>query len=81
MTTDSSTPESCLADGHALLFFDGVCGLCNWVVDFTLPRDSNLNFYFSPLQGETAARLLTPVETQELSSFVLLQADRRFRKR
>ena len=24
---------------HPILFFDGLCGLCNWSVDFVMKRD------------------------------------------
>ncbi|MDE2726808.1 MAG: DCC1-like thiol-disulfide oxidoreductase family protein [Gemmatimonadota bacterium] len=41
-----------------ILFFDGVCGLCNRFVDFMLRSDSQHRFRYAPLQGETARRLL-----------------------
>lgn len=41
-----------------ILFFDGVCGLCNGFVDFCLARDKRGKFRYATLQGETAARLL-----------------------
>jgi predicted DCC family thiol-disulfide oxidoreductase YuxK len=41
-----------------ILLYDGVCGLCNEWVQFTLVRDSQGKFRFAPLQGETAARIL-----------------------
>ena len=41
-----------------ILFFDGVCGLCNRFVDFMLRVDSQHLFRYAPLQGETARRLL-----------------------
>lgn len=43
---------------HPILFFDGVCGLCNRFVDFMLKADSRSRFRYAPLQGETARRLL-----------------------
>jgi predicted DCC family thiol-disulfide oxidoreductase YuxK len=36
-----------------IIFFDGVCGLCNRTVDFVLREDRALSFLYSPLQGET----------------------------
>lgn len=42
-----------------ILFFDGVCGLCNGFVDFVMSRDRKGVFRFATLQGETAARLLS----------------------
>jgi predicted DCC family thiol-disulfide oxidoreductase YuxK len=38
---------------QSILFFDGVCGLCNRTVDLVLREDRNHIFLFSPLQGET----------------------------
>ena len=42
---------------QAIVFFDGVCGLCNRTVDFVLSEDRERNFLFSPLQGETFQRI------------------------
>ncbi|MBM3970882.1 MAG: DUF393 domain-containing protein [Planctomycetes bacterium] len=42
-----------------VLFFDGVCGLCNRFVDFVLSRDRRGAIRFAPLQGDTAARVLS----------------------
>jgi predicted DCC family thiol-disulfide oxidoreductase YuxK len=36
-----------------IIFFDGVCGLCNRTVDFVLQEDRDQKFLFAPLQGET----------------------------
>lgn len=36
-----------------VLFFDGVCGLCNWSVNFVLSRDHQRVIRFAPLQGTT----------------------------
>jgi predicted DCC family thiol-disulfide oxidoreductase YuxK len=40
----------------AVIYFDGVCGLCNRFVDFVLARDVKRRFRFAPLQGSTATR-------------------------
>src|ERR1700722_5584985 len=45
---------------HPVIFFDGVCGLCNRFVDFVLRQDPSGYFQFSPLQGEAAAQRLAP---------------------
>ena len=63
-----------------IIFFDGVCLLCNGFVDFLLARDHQVLFHFSPLQGERAKELL-PVELrEELSSVVLWQDGKVFTK-
>lgn len=41
-----------------ILFYDGVCGLCDRLVQFVLRRDRRGRFQFAPLQGETAATTL-----------------------
>lgn len=60
------------ADEHPILFFDGVCGLCNHVVDFVLARDHTGVFRFAPLQGETAREQLSDDDVRNLSSVVLI---------
>ena len=42
-----------------VVFFDGVCGLCNRFVDFVLSRDRRAAIRFAPLQGETARRVVS----------------------
>jgi predicted DCC family thiol-disulfide oxidoreductase YuxK len=41
-----------------VIFFDGVCGLCNAWIDFVVARDKTRVFRFGPLQGETAREWL-----------------------
>lgn len=52
------------------VFFDGFCGLCNWFVDFLLPRDHAHRLRFAPLQGTTAAPLATDTVTPETVIYV-----------
>lgn len=54
-----------------ILFFDGVCGLCNHSVDFILQRDRDRKFVFAPLQGETAKAELSASDLANLNSIVL----------
>ena len=39
---------------HPILFFDGVCVLCNGFADFVMARDGKARFRLASLQGETA---------------------------
>jgi predicted DCC family thiol-disulfide oxidoreductase YuxK len=41
-----------------LVLYDGVCGLCDGLVQFLLARDPQGRFCFAPLQGPTAGALL-----------------------
>ncbi|MBT8451550.1 MAG: DUF393 domain-containing protein [Deltaproteobacteria bacterium] len=38
-----------------VLFYDGVCAMCNGIVKGMLRADAERIFHFAPLQGETAA--------------------------
>ena len=40
------------------MLYDGVCGLCNRLVQFILKRDRNHRFLFASLQSELAETLL-----------------------
>lgn len=55
-----------------VLFFDGVCGLCNGAVDFVIQNDQKKQFYFSPLQSRYAQSKLSEELTQDLSTLVLI---------
>jgi predicted DCC family thiol-disulfide oxidoreductase YuxK len=44
-----------------IIFFDGVCGMCNAFVDLILRFDREQTFLFAPLQGFTARDLLPPL--------------------
>lgn len=44
---------------HPILLYDGVCGLCNRLVQFILRRDRNAIFRFASLQSPLVAAILT----------------------
>ena len=46
------------AEGYPIVLYDGVCGLCNRMVQFVLKRDRRGVFRFAPLQGAFANRVL-----------------------
>jgi predicted DCC family thiol-disulfide oxidoreductase YuxK len=56
---------------NIILFFDGVCGLCNGLVDWLLPRDSRKSLKFATLQGVTAAKLLPEKFRIDLNTVVV----------
>lgn len=41
-----------------IIYFDGVCNLCNWAVQFVIKRDKNEFFSFSSLQSDYAKATL-----------------------
>jgi len=44
---------------HSILLYDGVCVLCNRLVQFILRRDREAIFRFAALQSPFAARILS----------------------
>lgn len=56
-----------------IVFFDGVCGLCNTMVDFFMKKDKKRSLLFAPMQGETAKGILSHEEIKNLDSFVLYE--------
>lgn len=45
-------------NSHAVVLYDGICGLCNGLIQFLLKRDRHDRFRFASLQSEFAAALL-----------------------
>lgn len=57
-----------------IIFFDGVCGLCNGFIDFLIQKDKKQVFKFCSLQSEFAKGLLIKhkFDASELNTVVLL---------
>jgi predicted DCC family thiol-disulfide oxidoreductase YuxK len=53
-----------------IIFFDGVCNLCNHWVDFLIRKDKRNVFLYAPLQSSTADRLLSNKDTTFMSSVI-----------
>lgn len=63
-----------------VIFFDGVCGLCDRFVNFIMARDHNRRFLFAPLQGTTAGKLLNLPDDATFDSVVLWNDGKMFQK-
>jgi len=63
-----------------IVFFDGVCNLCNRSIDFILKRDSKKYFRFVSLQSKVANDLLEMegVDKQNLGTIILLKSGKTF---
>lgn len=59
-----------------IVFFDGVCGLCNRSVNFLLRVDKKRKLRFTPIQGETALAHLPPERRESLDTIIFLHANR-----
>jgi predicted DCC family thiol-disulfide oxidoreductase YuxK len=58
---------------HPIVFFDGQCVMCNGFLDWMMAIDRSAMLRVSPLQGETAKRLLPPLphKAEEWSIYFL----------
>jgi len=62
--------------GSPIVYFDGVCGLCNGFVDRLMRWDRKHVLRFAALQGTTAAAELPRDHTEELSTIVYFDGTR-----
>jgi predicted DCC family thiol-disulfide oxidoreductase YuxK len=65
-----------------IVLYDGVCGLCNGVVQFIIRRDRRKTFRFAPLQSDAGQALLERfgMPKDSLDSFVLIEDNRVYTK-
>ena len=63
-----------ISQPQRLVLFDGVCGLCNRMVDFCVRVDRRRIFRYAPLQGETARslRVTHPEIPDDLDTIVFI---------
>lgn len=59
-----------------IVFFDGVCNLCNGIVNILLELDTRKNLLFAPLQGETFRQLFPDKNgDKDMDKKILLMPD------
>ena len=56
-----------------ILFFDGVCAMCNNLVNFALKYNTAKNIEFAPLQGITAKNTLPDKYTKNLNTVIFIK--------
>jgi len=58
-----------------VIFFDGVCNLCNASVQFIIKKDSKKNFMFSSLQSDAGQAILlqNKLENLDFDTIILLE--------
>lgn len=76
----AATANDAKNSGSPVIFFDGVCGLCNHFVNFILAHDLKGLFLLAPLQGMTAGERLDIPVGESLNSVVLWDGDSIYRK-
>jgi predicted DCC family thiol-disulfide oxidoreductase YuxK len=62
-------------DASPVLLFDGVCNLCNSVVQFVLRHDKTGQIKFASQQSEFGTHLLQSRRIQGMQSVVLIEGD------
>lgn len=67
-------------DKSNIIFFDGVCNLCNFWVKYLVRNDPHCVFYFSSLQSEFAANFLTQNNINSDFETIILFTEGRFLK-
>lgn len=50
---------------HPILYFDGVCNLCNGAVQFFIKRDRNKRFRFASLQSTSGEQVIDHIRERE----------------
>lgn len=64
----------------SILLFDGVCNLCNGIVQFIIRHDPGAKFKFASLQSETGQSLLRKfgLQTDDFDTFVMVRGETYF---
>ena len=67
---------------HPVIFFDGVCNLCNGTVRFIIKLDRKRHFRFSSLQSDFAKHTLEPfgIDTTNPDTIILLEDNKIYQK-
>lgn len=65
-----------------IIFFDGVCNLCNASVQFVIAHDKKDQFKFTALQGDYAKEVLpkSNVDLEKLNTILLLEDGKLYTK-
>ena len=64
-----------------IVFFDGYCGLCNWLVNFLLKKDKKKKLHFASRQSEFARIFLkTSTSLSEIDAVIYLKSGKVYTK-
>lgn len=65
-----------------IILFDGVCNLCNGLVQFVIKKDKEAKFTMGSLQSESGQKLLKKhnLPLQDYNSFIYLKEERVYSK-
>ena len=62
-------------DNKKIVLFDGVCNLCNGVIQFVIKRDKKDVFRYAALQSDLGLQLTAEkgIDTSKVDSFILIE--------
>lgn len=60
------------SENKNIIFFDGICTLCNSSIDFFVKNAKDKSFYIASLQGETAQKTLFKNGEQDIPDSIIL---------
>ncbi len=69
-----------MPNDHPILFFDGVCNLCNQAVQIYIRRDTEGKLRFASLQSDLAQELLPQlgIDPEDMTSLVFVQDNKAY---
>ncbi|QBA63887.1 thiol-disulfide oxidoreductase DCC family protein [Muriicola soli] len=59
-------------DPEYIIFFDGICNLCNGFIDFVIKRDKAKKIFYSSLQSDISNKYINCANTQTNSSYTTI---------
>ncbi len=64
-----------MKENKKIILFDGVCNLCNGVIQFVIKRDKKDTFRYAALQSEIGAKLIAEraIDTTKVDSIILIE--------
>jgi predicted DCC family thiol-disulfide oxidoreductase YuxK len=64
-----------IPEGKQLVFFDGVCNLCNGSIQYIIKHDKNDLFRYAPLQSEIGKKFIKErkIDTSKVDSILLYE--------
>lgn len=69
-----------VSNGNAVVYFDGVCNLCNGFVDFMIQEDRQRFLKYAPLQGASARAQFSDLKSEQLSTVIVQAGELRLEK-
>jgi len=67
---------------YNIVLFDGICNLCNHVVDFLIDKDSKKRFRFASLQSDIGQKIVKKfnLSTIEVNTIILVEGEKCYTK-